>query len=49
MRPFLVQKFCTDPNPHRPHKWPLSDPDEDARFWCIGVFTVTPIDDWNPR
>lgn len=39
-RPFLVQKFCKDPNPHGPHKWPLADGDEDARFWCVGVQDV---------
>lgn len=48
-RPFLVQRFCKDPNPHRPHPWPLTDPDEDARFWCVGVQNLDISERWYPR
>lgn len=40
MRPYLVQRYCKDPNPHRPHPWPQSDPDEDVRYFCVGVSDV---------
>lgn len=39
-RPWLTEKFCHDPNPHGPHKWPIPDLDEDSRFWCKGVQNV---------
>ena len=36
-RPWLIERFCADPNPHGPHPWPKADADEDARYWCRGV------------
>lgn len=39
-RLWLTEKFCHDPNPHGPHKWPVPDLDEDSRFWCKGVENV---------
>lgn len=38
-RPWLQERFCHDPNPHRPHPWPY-DVDEDARYFCRGVDEV---------
>ena len=36
---WLTSKPCTDPNPHRPHAWPLY-PDESPTHWCRGVQDV---------
>ena len=43
MRPFLIERWCRDPNPHDPHVWDTAvvvDRDE-RRFWCKGVKDVS--------